>query len=373
MMPATDLFVIGAGIAGCCVAYFARQAGFRVTIVDAGVHRASAVPTALINPVRGKQGYFVKGGDVAARATFALIDALIAQGHAIVHGKGVWRPVPDAATYDKWCSTLPATYPHRWHLPAPAELALQGDWHAALYLPEAGWVDTASFLSALQSASAAAMVHGEVASIDMPERWIDDAAINISNMAANAANPSSKNQLVQIQLRDGRQLSAQQLVWCGGAYGAHCLLQESAGKLAKAARFQPGQIIKLAQAIAPQPVSYGLFAAPWLANGQVTPLGNSIGPSTEYASDNFASAIASSSASTALHKLRERVIDLFSHADAATLAATSSWQGVRLAQVTLPVTLPNLTGLGSKGYLLAPMLAKALVDQMVSHHAPSPA
>lgn len=363
MNTTTDLIVIGAGIAGSCVAYFARQAGLRVTMIDAGVHRASDVPTALINPVRGKQGYFVKGGDIAARATFALIDELIVQGHHVTHGKGVWRPVPDESTYDKWCNTLPATYPHQWHLPVPSELALLGQWHAALYLPEAGWVDTASFLSALQNASAADIVRGEVANIELPE----PSTTKLSN--PTGAITAVKNSPVQICLLDGQQFSAQQVVWCGGAYGAHCLMQTSAGQLAKAARFQPGQIIKLAQAIAPQPVSYGLFAAPWLAEDHITPQGNSIGPSTEYASDDFASAIAAPGATAALDKLRERVLGLFSEADASVLNGASSWQGVRLAQVALPLTLPNLTGLGSKGYLLAPMLAKVLIDQMVSQNA----
>jgi hypothetical protein len=96
-----DVLIIGASIAGASAAYFARLAGRQPTAIDAGIEAASSLPVALIDPLRGLEGRLVKRGEEDARTSFALIDTHNADGHAIEHGRGLGRPVPDAATMER--------------------------------------------------------------------------------------------------------------------------------------------------------------------------------------------------------------------------------------------------------------------------------
>ena len=82
-----DVLVVGGGIAGLCAAYRATRAGRDVTLVDEGVHRASDLPIALVNPLRGHTGRLVADGVDGMRATFSLVDALRDAGHAIDSGR----------------------------------------------------------------------------------------------------------------------------------------------------------------------------------------------------------------------------------------------------------------------------------------------
>lgn len=323
-MRDADLLVIGAGIAGASAAWFARQAGLRTLVIDAGIARASDVPTALINPVRGYQGRLLKRGPEGARLTFALIDQLYTAGHTFAAGRGLWRPVPDAATRDTWAERLPSDYPHRWHAGAPAFLGLRGDaeaWHATLELPESGWVDGPAFVAALLAASGAQRMTARVTAIDP--------------------------QAHRITLDDGQTLGAQHLLWCGGAWGAHAL--------GVTAHYRPGSIVRTRHALGGHAVSHGLYAAPCGA-------GSALGPTREPSSDRYEESGDEGGnesgeergAAAAVATMLQRAARMF----ATPFEPASVWRGVRLARVSLPAGLHGLGPYGARGFLMAPLEAR---------------
>ena len=169
-MPAcdADVLIVGGGIAGASAAYFAARAGRRVTLVDVGLHRASDLPIALVNPLRGRLGRIVRDGIEGARCTFALIDRLIGDGHRIAHGRGLWRPLIGAPEKLRarafWDALLPSDFSFDWHGAAPAALGLVVA-PPTLWLAEAGWVAPRELLAALLTASRALVIANEVVAI----------------------------------------------------------------------------------------------------------------------------------------------------------------------------------------------------------------
>ena len=123
-----DVLIVGGGIAGWSAAYFAARAGRAVTLVDAGLHCASDLPIALVNPLRGKAGRLVPRGIDGMRASFGLIDALQDAGHRIEHGRGLFRPLIDVAAAARgstyWKEVLPEDFAFEWHDQAPSSLGL---------------------------------------------------------------------------------------------------------------------------------------------------------------------------------------------------------------------------------------------------------
>ena len=161
-MSETNAVVIGAGIAGASVAYFLSQEGFAVTVVDAGVHAASHVPSALINPVRGQSGQVDAKAIEGMHFTWNLIRELTAQGFNIPHGQdGVLRPIPDNKTRAKFERNLPAELKTEWLSPTESPEPLSPGWAHVLRLPEAGWVDGPALCQALLKASQAELVRGQ--------------------------------------------------------------------------------------------------------------------------------------------------------------------------------------------------------------------
>ncbi len=310
-MNDADLLIIGAGIAGASAAYFAARAGRRVLVIDQG-SRASDVPSALINPVRGLQGRLIKQGPAGAAFTFALIDALRAQGHVIAGARGLWRPVADAGLRAAWAAQLPADYAHIWHDHVPAELGLKGDWLAVLELPASGWVDAPALLQALLKASGAEILRAAVQSV---------------NVAAHS-----------VTLADGRTLQSRELLWAGGALGALSL----GGK----ALYRPGSVVVTAGSLGAHAVSHGLYATPCGA-------GSALGPTTESSTATYPPAAVPDGA---MAKMIERATHMFQN----PVQASQSWRGVRLARVELPAGLAALGPFGSRGFLLAPLQAHAM-------------
>jgi glycine/D-amino acid oxidase-like deaminating enzyme len=311
--PEVDLLIIGGGIAGVSAAYFAERSGRKATLIDANQHRASAVPTALINPVRGYQGKVMERGLEGARFSFALIEALIAAGYPIVHGRGLWRPVPDESVRTLWQANLADVVPHQWHREVPAHLRLQASLQespaGALYLPDSGWVETQMLLNALLAESSATYLQAEVSTIN--------AALN------------------SVVLKDGRSLRARQLLWCGGAWGA--------AQQAYTTSFRPGSLLMTSTRLSDEAVSYGLYGAPHAA-------GSVIGPTTEPITHTFDPG---PSPPAWLARTEERAHEMFT----TPFTVGQHWHGVRLEATALPPGLPHLTGLGSRGYLMAPLLA----------------
>lgn len=309
-----DVLIVGAGVAGCAAAYFASLKHRKCLVIDAGIDCASTVPTALINPVRGYQAKHSEEGIDGARCTFALIDALRAAGHPIVSGRGLWRPVEQAEQRDLWKTQLPTRLGHQWSDGELLKPLLHGQWLTTLYLPDSGWVETASLLRALRNASGAEFLTGHVTGIEP---------------AVNA-----------VVLDNGERIVAETLLWCGGAWGA--------AKIAGAAHFRPGSVVVTEERLFDDAVSFGLYSAP---HGT----GSVLGPTTESQYANYPPAW---DANAPLQRLIERARELFRPA----LTPKAHWRGVRLESASLPRGLRNLGHFGSRGYLLAPRAAQRWAD-----------
>ncbi|GGJ30556.1 NAD(P)/FAD-dependent oxidoreductase [Deinococcus roseus] len=308
------LIVVGGGIAGSSLAYFAARAGIQTILIDAGKHTASDVPSALINPVRGQNGHVVEGGLEGAQFTFALLDELQKQGFEVPHSRaGVYRPVPDEKTFLKWVKNLPEGYPHEWLDRAPLQTNLQDHWHKVLFLPVGGWVDGKAFCTALQEASKAQILRQTAVSI----------------------RPDG------VVLQDQTFLQGT-VVFCGGSHGA--TLAGFAGT------HRRGSLLLLNDTLSPLPVSFGIYATPSRKGGV---LGSTFEtPSTECRPYG----LPLSSLSWLMEKARLTFKTLQPD-------LSGVWTGVRYSGATLPEDLLTLTALGSKGFLLGPKLARDRVEQ----------
>lgn len=313
-MPDADLLIVGAGIAGASAAWYASRAGLRTLIIDAGAHRASDVPTALINPVRGLAGRVPKHAPAGARHTFDLISRLQAHGHAIPHGRGVWRPVPDASVQAAWSAQFPPDLMHRWHPGAPPFLNLRGHWHATLECPESGWVDGPALVRALLADSGAERITATVTALDIPGHGVT--------------------------LDKGDQLAARELLWCAGAWGAHTMGFEAV--------YRPGSVIATKSRSSEHAIAHGLYAAP---HGPTSVLGPTHEPATNIWPD-------ATTPPAALPTLIERARGIFEQ----PIEIATIWRGVRLGRVTTPPGLKALGPYGARGFLMAPMEAADFIE-----------
>ncbi|WP_312846408.1 NAD(P)/FAD-dependent oxidoreductase [Deinococcus rubellus] len=240
------LLVIGGGIVGASAAYFAARRGFVVTLLDAGEGRSSDVPAALLNPVRGQSGKVEALSLKGLRQTWALIQELEVCGHVVPHGQtGVLRPVPDEKTRRKWQANLPAELPHRWR----ESTDLPPGWHSALEIPEGGWVSGAALVRVLKVASGARLVRGRAAAIT----------------GSGAV------------LEGGTTLAADQVICCGGSFGA---AQFGVGRGVHRA----GSLLLLDEA-PEQPLSFGAYLSP-------AQVGGVLGATFETQVDSHAEALA---------------------------------------------------------------------------------
>ncbi len=318
-----DVLVIGGGIAGASAAFFAHRAGREVTLVDAGRHRASDVPIALVNPLRGREGRLVPRGIEGMRTTFGLIDTLLADGHRIVHGRGVVRPLldvpPEAVDEAWWRKHVPADLAFDWLAHAPASLGLARDV-PALRLADAGWVETRGFLAALRAASGATVRVDEVTLIDA------------SHNAVACAS--------------GATFTARTIVWCGGAWGA-----SRVDEAASDAIYRPGSLIACTTPRPSHAMSFGLYAVPGDGGRSTT----WVGPTHEPVAPLFD---ADNVPSQAIGRLQARVGGVF----ATTVDAVDTWRGVRLERLSTATVqtldgVATITALGSRGYLVGPLIA----------------
>lgn len=321
MSPPPHVAVIGGGVAGASVAYALGQAGARVTLVDTGQHAASRVPSALLNPVRGQSGKVDAQAVAGLRRTWTWLEALEAAGHAVPHGRGgVLRPVPDDRTREKFTRNLPAELPHTWLSPAEAPAELAPGWAHALWLPEGGWLDGAAFTSALRRASGARVVR------------------------ARAVGWSAR----QVILEGDETLEADAAVWCGGAVGH--------GWAGGDGTYRAGSLLLLDRAPSPVPVSFGAYAAP-AASGGV--LGATFeAPAPVWAPPHLPLG--------SLSWLLGKGLALTPGLHGAQI--TGRWSGTRLSGLRCGQGedgVWQLSGLGSKGFLLGPLLAGELADELL--------
>ncbi len=346
-----SMIIVGAGIAGAALAYQAARAGWQVTVLDAGgagYERASDVPVALLNPVRGQGGRTSAQSIAGMHHTWALLDELSAQGQTIPYGKtGVLRPIPDQKTYAKWLAHLPAPaeLSQRWldagqpeseqpasEQPAPQALAdLPRGWYKVLYLPQAGWLSGAALTRALL---AGAKARG--------------AAVYSGVMYGGVV---SQYHAHSVRLITGEDYRADVVVNCTGSSGA----RRGEGT------HRAGSVLLLHGAGVTQPLSFGAYLSPLGLAGTGV-----LGGTFEAPQDNHAAALRLGLPLASLSWLLQKGAAL---TDLSRLSITGQWTGVRLSGVPLSLQpdgagVYHLRGLGSKGFLLGPLLAQQLLDQL---------
>ena len=325
----TSVVVVGGGIAGWSAAWFATRRGFDVTLVDAGVDRASDLPIALVNPVRGREGRIVARGIEGMHATFALVEALGRDGHAVICGRGLFRPLLDASLdREGWSARLPRGLGWRWHASAPSSLGLANDV-PAIEWTDAGWIAPRSLFAALATCGA---------------RVIDDEAIAIAATAVVLAN--------------GERLVADHVVWCGGAWGAARLdrSSERADLANDDGHYRPGSLVVAPHALTSDPLAFGLYAVPLDRRHGIDadPL-TVLGPTSEASRNDYPDGHLPPDA---FERLTADVATTFR--TPATLAPL--WRGVRLSRLSTRARatlagVRTITALGSRGFLMAPLLA----------------
>ena len=320
--------VIGGGIAGSSLAYFLARGGARVTLVDAGEHTASHVPAALLNPVRGQSGQVDAQALAGLAATWALLDELSAAGVVVPHGReGVLRPLPDEKTRRKFERHLPAELPHEWRDPAdclPADRPLAPGWHAALWLPTGGWVDGRAFCTALQQASGAEMVRGRA--VQRGDEWLLQ---NGEDLSPLNRHPST-------------------IIHCGGSIGSTWAGETRTHRM--------GTMLLLDRAPTASPLSFGAYLSPTAEGGALGGTFEAPRPAWQEPALPFASLHWLLGKGTALTSLRG-------------LQVTGRWTGSRLSGLQVGQDEAghwHLSGLSSKGFLLGPLLARELAEQVLS-------
>ena len=322
-----QLLVIGGGIAGASAAYFAARAGWTVILIDAAAHRASDVPVALLDPVRGRSGRLDPRALNGLRLTWELIGQLEQAGHPLPHEqRGVLRVLPSDLVRGKFDQHLPPDLPHRWLSATPETLRLGSGWPHLLFLPEAGWVSGPALVAALVATSGATVRVGRAGT------W-DDRSVT---------------------LEDGERLQGQAVLWCGGSAGASW--GGGAGQSAGTDTHRGGSLLLLSANDLPYPVSSGVYLSPGLLPGGVrgTVLGATFDAPTRHPN-------ASGPSLKSMHWLLERAAAL--SADLSP-TVTGLWSGSRLSGERLgrqPGGWWSLAGLGSKGFLLGPLLARETV------------
>ena len=143
-----QIAVIGAGVAGCTVAFELSRRGFGVTLLDQstpGHEGASGVPVALLNPYRGRSGR-ASSEDLASLATlWKLCSNLKQKGFNPGATKsGILRIAHNPRQAKNW-QRLPAVYwlnpeeiPHPYNAP-----------YGGFIVNDGGWIRPEKFLMAL--------------------------------------------------------------------------------------------------------------------------------------------------------------------------------------------------------------------------------
>ncbi|MCP2015558.1 glycine/D-amino acid oxidase-like deaminating enzyme [Deinococcus sp. HSC-46F16] len=319
------VLVVGGGVAGAAVAYFAAQGGAQVTVVDAGIHAASHVPSALLNPVRGQSGQ-VDGRALEGLAlTWALVRELEAAGWSIPHGQeGVLRPVPDERTRAKFARNLPPALPHRWLTPGDFPASLSPGWPHALLIPAGGWLDGAAFCAGLLDVSGAEVVRGRAVAWDAHS----------------------------ITLEEGPRLQGDALVWCGGAVGS--------GWASEAGTHRAGTLLTLDRPATALPVSFGAYLAPRAGGTGV------LGATFEVPTPTWQEPTLPAASLRWLLNRGDALADLRG------VRVTGRWSGIRLSGLVAgrqPDGVWRLSGLSSKGFLLGPLLARHVAGDVLRETA----
>jgi glycine/D-amino acid oxidase-like deaminating enzyme len=149
-----QIVVVGAGIAGCTVAFELSRRGFGVTLLDRaspGLEGASGGPVALLNPHRGRSGRSSPEDLAGLEAFWKMCADLEKEG--LNHGatqSGVLRIAHNARQAKTWqrLSSVrwlePPNVPRLYHAP-----------HGGFLVNDGGWLEPAKLLAALVTAATA--------------------------------------------------------------------------------------------------------------------------------------------------------------------------------------------------------------------------
>lgn len=140
--------IVGAGIAGCSLAYSLSSADFAVTVIEAGRVAevgASSVPVALLNPNRGRTARASDLDRRGLRAMHALAQDLRGQGYdSGIHFTGVLRIAESEKQRKKW-QGLAVKQLRPYEIPQPYNAPFGG-----IMIAEGGWLEPAKLLKVLQ-------------------------------------------------------------------------------------------------------------------------------------------------------------------------------------------------------------------------------
>ncbi len=335
MKPAFDTIIAGAGLAGACAAlHLSRTQRLLVVEADRPAAGASGAAAGLVNPLTGRRARAVWRIDAALDALHATLDQ--AGATALLRAGGVLRPAADAQQADRFQEVAAARPRHATWLPAgavrarfPGVAAPEG----ALLVRQGGSIPVPRLVEALLAA--AQRSGAEVRTGARVTGWSEDSGGAF------------------VALERGERLRARRVVLAlGYGYRRHA---ELAALNLHAVKGQTVRVRAPDGCVLPVALSGPGYVAP---DGEALVVGSSY-------ERGFADLEPSAAQSQAILAQAARMLPAL--ADAAVLDA---FAGVR---VTVPGTrLPMLgplpgrarvwlfTGLGSKGLLTAPLLARAL-------------
>ncbi|WP_018111417.1 NAD(P)/FAD-dependent oxidoreductase [Thermus igniterrae] len=295
-----QVVVLGAGVAGLSLARLLWERGRRVLVVAEALGEASRPPVALVNPLRGQRFALALEG---ARALEA---ALGFYGRFVSLHLGVLRPVPEGERERVEARLVGSGLRYAWE-------------EAGVVLEEAFWLEPRPLLQRL--AEGLPLLKARVLAWDPPF----------------------------LVLEGGERVRGEVLVYAGGSRGVHLL--------GLAGRHVPGLVLSLLDYF-PRAVSYRVYLAGVALGGSYLPheAHPSLPPPTEGEVEWLLAG------AEALVGYRPRV--------------ASAWRGVRFrlapgdgSPFGLPYLFPveggfALTGLGSTGFLYAPLLAGRLAQAL---------
>ncbi len=155
MTAAHDVAIVGGGVAGLTLAFELARRSVRVVLLEGGQGPTggSTVPTALLNPHRGRTARARPSDLAGLTATWRLVEELQARG--LAHGarrSGVVRVASNARQAKLWRGLAAVNAGTRWLEPADVPPSVNAPF-GALHVLDGGFVDTRTFLSAVTRAA----------------------------------------------------------------------------------------------------------------------------------------------------------------------------------------------------------------------------
>lgn len=325
----SEFAIVGAGIAGCSLAFELSKRGVSLTLLDKrtlGEAGASSVPVALLNPYRGKSAK-AREGDLAGLGVMREVAAEL-EAHGLesgVHFSGVLRIASNQKQAKNWQKREGPSWletndiPESYHAP-----------HGGFLVEDGGWLEPDKLLHALtQAASKQAkrmrvLEHCELEGLGF------------------------KNNLYSLTTSRG-ELQAKTVILCPGAEAnPHLPLPE----LSHVA----GEVIGLAsQTAMPYPLAGSIYGA---KRGELIHIGGNHRP--EHAHDPDAPKLLRKSAGWFLPPLKDAPI-------------AQVWRGVRAAgKDNVPIVkelrahLWFFGALAGRGFLVSGQLARELAETLTS-------